>query len=582
MKKIILVFLFVLLIFPHAASGEEQILDFSVSLNINADASVKVEETIVYDFGADFRHGIYRDIPISYQRHGGNYNLKLEGVEVRDKRGAFLKYELSRQGKNLRIKIGDANVAVNGSQTYVVSYTVKKAINFFDNHDELYWNATGNEWPVNITRVLAEVTFPQSISQDRLQTVCFAGYFGSQTPCQGIGLSLSSPGQVVEVSFWNNDLPSGQDLSIVVGLPKKIIAQPSAWQVFLETLNDNWVLGIPFLVLILCVYAWLVRGRDQGDLRVVVPEYEVPENLTPVEAGTLVDEKADDVDISAELIHLAVKGYVKITRLEKKIFRLFDSVDYELELVKPKDGQLTRFQSRLLEGIFSDKLLDSSKGAKKKLSGLKNKFYKDLITLKEMAYNEVVLKGYFLKSPESVRKSSRHFGLILAVAAIFLGIYVGNLYLLLVAALSGVIIFIFSFFMPAKTFKGARVKAKVLGLKLYLSVAEKDRLKFHSAPEKNPAVFEHFLPYAMVLGVEEAWASQFEGIYKQPPKWYAGNPGTFSVRAFTHTLGDFSNSANTAFVSRPHSAGGADGGFSGFGGGGFSGGGFGGGGGGSW
>jgi uncharacterized membrane protein len=135
--------------------------------------------------------------------------------------------------------------------------------------------------------------------------------------------------------------------------------------------------------------------------------------------------------------------------------------------------------------------------------------------------------------------------------------------------------------MPQKTLKGVATKEYILGLKKYLSVAEKDRLKFHNAPDKNPQRFEKLLPYAMVLGVEKEWAEQFKDIYKQNPNWYedrTGSPVAFNSLIFVNSLNSFSSEANSSLYSNPSS--GASGG-SGFSGGG-SGGGFGGGGGGSW
>ena len=127
--------------------------------------------------------------------------------------------------------------------------------------------------------------------------------------------------------------------------------------------------------------------------------------------------------------------------------------------------------------------------------------------------------------------------------------------------------------MPKRTKKGVLTKEYILGLKQYLSVAEKDRLNFHNAPEKNPQHFEALLPYAMVLGVEKQWAKQFEGIYIDTSAWCTGfYIGSFSSRDFTNSLNSFGSQAKSTFATPSSGAGG----------GGFAGGGGGGGGGGSW
>jgi uncharacterized membrane protein len=139
--------------------------------------------------------------------------------------------------------------------------------------------------------------------------------------------------------------------------------------------------------------------------------------------------------------------------------------------------------------------------------------------------------------------------------------------------LSCVIFMVINSLMPAKTVKGVATKEYILGLKLYLQIAEKDRLQFNNAPEKKPEIFEKLLPYAMVLGVDEAWAKEFEGIYTVPPQWYEGyHGGAFSAIAFNHSLSSFNSMASSSMGSAPGGSGG--GGFSGGGGGGGGGGGW--------
>jgi uncharacterized membrane protein len=148
------------------------------------------------------------------------------------------------------------------------------------------------------------------------------------------------------------------------------------------------------------------------------------------------------------------------------------------------------------------------------------------------------------------------------------------------AVVSAAIIIIFSFVMPRVTLKGARIKEAILGFKEFLSVTETDRLKFHNAPEKNPELFEKFLPYAMVFGVEQEWAGQFKDIYRGQPSWFesSGSERVFTSLVLADFVSDFSGTANSSMITPPSASSGG----SGMGGGGFSGGGFGGGGGGSW
>ncbi|PIS42125.1 MAG: hypothetical protein COT24_05305 [Candidatus Kerfeldbacteria bacterium CG08_land_8_20_14_0_20_40_16] len=572
MRKI---FTFILLaigfiIFPRIAFAEK-ISNFEVTIEINSDTTINVQEKIDYDFEELQRHGIYRDIPIKYKARGGNYQLRISNINVVDENGKEYSFAVSYPGKNAEIKIGDADKYVTGQKTYLISYTIARAINFFDDHDELYWNATGNEWEVAIDNAQAIVKFPQSISVAELQAICYAGALGSTSECQSNYFQENSQGLIEGVSFAEKSLYPQEGLTVVTGLPKGILTPPSKWQSFWDLLKDNGILFLPLLVFGLMFYLWNKRGRDPEGKGTIIAQFEPPDNLTPAEVGTIVDEKTDKKDISAEIIYLAVNGYLKIIRKSGK--GVFAKEDYELEKLKESGDLANEFEKKLMDSFFSDQ------ERVVRLSSLKNKFYKDLEDVKNKIYKSILDKRYFPKNPRNVRAAYIAINILIIFVSLCAYGLIGGLGVFSFI-LSAIIVFIYSFFMPAKTKKGVEAKEYILGLKYYLTVAEKDRLKFHNAPQKDPQHFEKLLPYAMVLGVEKEWAKQFEGIYKEPPSWYSDPSGRyFTALYLANSLNGFQNQANTTLASRPSSA---SGGGSGFGGGGSSGGGFGGGGGGSW
>ncbi len=559
---------FIILLLPFLASASEKIDNFDATVKINQDASINVSERIDYDFGELEKHGIFRDITVKYKARGGNYNLRVSNISVTDENGTGYNFATSTEGKSLRIKIGDADKFVTDKKTYVIDYKIKRAINYFDSQDELYWNATGDQWPVPIEKSSAKVILPVEVSKEKLQTACFYGVYGSAAQCEAI--LESEVGKSVFAYRNPTALSSGQGLTLVSGFPKGIVKKPGVWQNLLDIISDNWILFLPLVTFAILFYLWYTRGRDPKGRGTIIVEYDAPENLTPIEAGTIIDEKFGNKDISAEIINLAVRGYIKIKRTEEKKF-LFKSKDYIFEKLKNEDGLAEDFDKKIIKGIFSG-------GETAKLSDLKNKFYKDLKDVQKGVYGSLVAKGYFPDNPNTIRGIYAGVGTALLFAGFFLGSIFGSLGVVSLV-ICGILAIIFSFIMPRKTKKGALAKEYILGLKEYLGVAEKDRIKFHNAPEKNPERFEKLLPFAMVLGVEEEWAKQFEGIYKNPPSWYEDSSGgNFNSLLFVHSLNNFSSTANANFSSSPSSASGGGSGFSGGG----SGGGFGGGGGGSW
>lgn len=549
--------------------GAEKINDYQVNLEVGTEGVLHVQEIIEYDFGAFEHHGIYRDIPVKYRARGGNYEVRLTVKDVTDPLNNKYIYTTSREGKNLRIKIGDPNEMISGIHTYKITYDIERAINFFDDHDELYWNVTGNEWPVYIDNVSAHVVLPEDISSSDIDISCFTGATGSEEQdCLGTVKDSEADFLTENVLYMN------EGLTIVVGWPVGFIQRPNLWQKILWILADNWSFLVPIISFIVLFVLWYRNGRDAAKSFTVIAQYEPPHGLNPVEVGTILDFRVDKKDVTGMLLDLAVRGYIKIRYIEKKGF--LGKEDFELIRVGNGTDLVKPYEQKLFESLFSKNQFTS-----RKLSDLKNKFYKDEQTISKEVYDNLTKQGYFVKNPDSQRWSY----LIAAILLFFIGFillaatFEYNAFIGVSLGLTGCLFFIFSFIMPARTKKGVLAREHCLGYKQYLSVAEKDRIAFHNAPKKSPKEFERGLPYAIVFGVEKEWAQSFQDIYKTQPSWYEGNMNNFSAVLLAHSLGTFSTHMNGAMHS-PSS--GASGGRSGFGGGGFSGGGFGGGGGGSW
>ena len=394
---------------------------------------------------------------------------------------------------------------------------------------------------------------------------CFEGVFGTTNEC-----ATSESGNILEYKS-TGVMDPGQGLTIVNGWPKGITPEPTMLQKILDVVRDNWTLFAPFVVFFLMYRLWSKKGRDPKGRGTIIAQYAPPDKLAPAEIGTMVDGSADNKDVSSTIIDLAVNKFLKIKRTEEKGFLGMKSTEYTFTKLKNEDPE-RNFEKEVMTGIF-----DGDK--EKKLSDLKNKFYKTLQSVKSQLYKDVTEKGYYAKNPNTV------FGMWIVIAIVgggmlagFFGAIQGG-WGVFSGIVSGIIMLIFGWLMPAVTQKGALLKENILGLKDFLAVTETDRLKFHNAPEKNPEMFEKFLPYAMVLGVENEWAKQFEGIYNQQPDWYEDSSGRmFNAMILSSMVSDFNSTAMTTMTSQPSSASGGGSGFSGGGGGG----GFGGGGGGSW
>ncbi len=556
---------FLFAIFANAQNvPNEKITNFAGEIRINPDSTIEVREMISYDFGENQKRGIYRDIPVKYKARDGNFNLRISNIKVTDENGAPYNFTTLSKGNNIEIKIGDAEKLVSGEKNYIISYAIRRAVNYFPDHDELYWNFTGDKWQIPIENASVKIILPEN-AREGLQTKCYEGGYGSTDECNS-----SADGNILEYKSTREYGPS-EGMTIVAGWPKGIIEKPTFWQNFLYIIRDNWTLFVPIVIFVFMFRLWWKKGRDPKGRGTIIAQYESPDGLAPAEVGTMLDGSAGNQDISSTIIDLAVRGFLKIKRAEEKGFLGVKSVEYTFARLKDEEPERD-FEKEVMKGIFGQ-------DKEKKLSELKNKFYKTLSKVKDQLYKSVTEKGYYISNPNSTR-------ILWIVAGVMGGGFLAVIFGALQSAwgtisgiAAGIIILIFGWLMPAVTKKGAELKENILGFKEFLSVTETDRLRFHNAPEKNPQMFEKFLPYAMVLGVEKEWAKQFEGIYNQQPDWYEDSSGrAFNAIIFSSMVSDFSSSAITTMASQPSSAAGGGSGFSGGGGGG----GFGGGGGGSW
>jgi len=546
---------------PSSANASAEtgwvIKNYDTTVDVAKDADFVVTEKIAVDFGSLQKHGIYRFIPLKYNDNAGqNYQLRFKLLSVTDGANHPINYELS--GWNTKnIKIGDADRTISGKQTYIIKYQIKRGIRFLET-DELYWNATGNEWGVPIE--MAEVTVNYPAGTTEIKTKCFVGASGSTNQ------QCTAGAQGNTATFGALNLSAYEGLTIVAGAPAGTLTKPSTVTQIAMTLADNLSYLVLLLSLIAFIYIWYIGGREPSGKNTVAPEFAPPDNLSPSMMGVLKDERADMIDLSVGIIHLASRGSMTIKETETKKL-LGKSKDYEF-IKKASKAPDSQFDKELLEAIFGG-------SNTKKLSELKNKFYFHIPELKRLVFDDVLKKGYFNGNPTTKKASAIALGIIIPTGLMFLSAFISGS---IVSAFISVILLVpfaiwFGLSMSQKTPAGVEALRQVRGFRMFIYTAERYRAKF----EEDTNMFTRFLPYAMVFGLTHKWAKAFKGLDVRPPDWYSGH-STFNTLLFANLMNDVSRDMNSTMVSSPHSQSSGSSGF----GGGFSGGGFGGGGGGSW
>jgi len=568
-----ILFLAVFLLSVSAAGARElRIERLDSEIVVSPKGTIDVTETIQVQFIGSWK-GLYREIPIEYVTPQGlNYTLFLNVKRVTDGSGNSLKFESSRERHYRKLKIYVPE-AQDSRRTIIIEYSVSDALRFFEDHDELYWNVTGDEWDVPIQSAHARVVLPESTAGIRVNV--FTGAYGSRAQ----QADSEIVGNGVEVRT-RQPLGYHEGLTIAVAFDKGFVHEPTAWDKASLFLRSNWPLGLPVIVFVIMFYLWWTQGRDPR-LRPIAAQYEPPDQLTPGEAGTLVDNSADMRDITSTIVDLAVRGYLMIEEHEKdRMLGLVHDKDYNFILKKDRAewAKLKPHEQVLLNGIFSS----GTVGETVSMSSLENRFYTNLPGIKDSIFASLVTHGYYRRRPDSVRAAYIGVAVVVGVLSIWVGSAVASslgmapLTFIAAGVLSAIVICAFGWFMPAHTEQGTRALEGVLGFEDFLNHVESDRF---NRMIKTPQMFEKFLPFAMALGVEKNWSKAFQGIMTQPPDWYRGSYGpNFYPMMFTSDLNTMSSHASSVMASAPRSSGGS--GFGSGGGGGSSGGGFGGGGGG--
>jgi uncharacterized membrane protein YgcG len=569
----------------------ESIKRYDVQVQIQPSGSMLVTETIDYDFGSAAKHGIFRDIP-ERLHYDDTYDriYRIDVVSVKAV-GAPADFEVEHQsGGILHIRIGDPDVTVSGEHVYTIVYRVDGALNGFPDHDELYWNAIGADWSVQIDQASARVTGPASVTK----VACFTGPVGSTLGC---AKAVIKNGAAV---FSQPSMPPFNALSVVVALPKGSVASTT------PILEERWSLDRAFrrtpltiggsmglLALIVIGFGLLVwrRGRDRryrgsqvdqvmgslGGEEQAVPlfekgeapvEFAPPEDLRPGQVGTLIDEQANTLDVTATIIDLAVRKYLVIEEIEKQGW--FGKPDWKLTRTDTAADDLLAYERKLLDALFAT-------GNEVLMSGLKTKFHQQLLEVEDALYADAVQRKWFLARPDTVRERWVALGaasLVLSLGLAFVLVAWTKLGLFSIPPLVGALLLLIGArWMPKRTAMGTAITRRVNGFRRVIETAETHMSRW--AEQEN--VFTRYLPFAIVFGCTDKWAKAFEGLaLPADTSWYVSSR-PFVYASFAAQMDGFTVTTSGTIASTPAGSGG-----SGFGGGGSSGGGGGGGGGGSW
>lgn len=557
----------VALLFATPALAAEQINNFDVAIKVERDGDIIVTETInVRSEGSEIRHGIFRDLPRYYEQDGARFHYEYDVLTVqRDNRRE--NYDTDTEGNAYRIIIGDEDVFLdNGDHTYVIRYRVKNQVRYFADHDEFYWNVTGNYWNFPIAHASAVITLPRGANVT--ETNIYTGASGAT------GSDATSAQNGERLTFnTTRPLGSGEGLTVSISIVKGLIDPPSQADLAGLWWQRNGALTIllgSIAALLWYLYSAFVRvGRDppKGP---VFPRYEAPAGYSPAAVHYIYNRAVSGHRaLIATLMQLAVKGYIVVDATDKKKTILTRNASAPAGPdIAPEDRA---FEVDLFAG-----------SNQRTLGGQYDSGFTSAYTTFTNALSKKYGDDYFRWNIGYIIAALAASVLAFAIAATqinewSLGMTIG---LIALTALNVV----FMYLLPAPTVKGQQVRTEIEGLRLYMETAEK--LQFNAVtpgseapPPMTKERYEKFLPYAVALDVEKPWTKHFEKLLPQEaanyhPTWAGMSTGQSFASMSDSMISNMSSGVSSSLPQSSSSSGGGGGGSSGGGGGGGGGGGW--------
>lgn len=633
MRKLITL---LLILISFSAYAEERIVNYHSDITVFENAEMLVTENITVTVeGNKIKRGIYRDFPTIYKDNLGNsYHVDfMIGKILRD--GNSEPWHTQNKSNGVRIYIGNKNrMVTRGTHTYSITYRTSRQLGYFDDHDELYWNVTGNDWDFAIEHASATVRLPGNIPNSQITAEGYTGSFGSKDRNYRATIN---PDNTINFETTRS-LARQQGLTIVAGWPKGFVYEPTQEEKLQYIFRDNRhiVTGLAGMAVLLVYYflVWSKVGKDP-EKGVIIPHYEPPEGYSPASMRFVEKMGYDNTCFATAIINLAVKGFLTIKE--------DDDGDYTLSKTGKTDVEMAPGETALVRALFSSNnsiVLKQSNHAKisKAIAAhkksLKNNYEKlyfvnnsgyfiigivltflaiisafitrgsgndpgmlfMMLWLTGWTFGVVMLIKQAITAWAAVKKSLLQiipavfitvFSIPFIGAEIFVGYQLAQLAsysLVFIIILTIVINWVFYELLKAPTRAGRDLMDKVEGFKNYIELAEKHELDYKYPGGRTPELFEKYLPYALALGLEQIWSKQFADVLAKAqvagaayaPGWYQGSHwNNTNINGFTSSLGSSFTSAISSSSTAPGSS-------SGGGGGGFSGGGGGGGGGGGW
>ena len=625
-KKFSILFMFMVMFLFNSSRlaavilHSEKIRNYEVTVQINKNGTLTVNEVIDYQFGEEPKHGIYRDIPLRSKRFGFDVHKSFIKMNWIKRDGKDEEYTKNHFYEGIRYRIGSETELVNLYRTesrYELNYDIYNAVFEKDGIYQVYYNAIGQFWNVPIEQASVIIRFPdgQKIKKNEIEKLeVYTGSYGEK----GENYDILENDEEIHIS--TKELEAKNGLTFMLNLKTDKISPTLVDKLKIVYLSNPAIIILPFLLLFLTIYSivtWKFFGKDpQG--KSVIPEFNLPKDISPMFAAYINGER-DTVEIlNAGIFTLLTKGFIVANRVNGEI-----KYNKEYKTVYTQETELAEEERMLLDALSSEK--NNIFGGEKRIYNKAN----SIIEILKDKYHKIIYKNngsflvpFYCAAPVFIIFifSQTNFEIFNPFIILYILITLGSFFhriwitvskklliglviivILGVSFYQGIEIFVFvtyfvilfitySKLIGKYTNEGLRKKEYLKGMKMYIKTAEENQIRKFDNVKELIEYFNGILPFAVALGVK----NEAIKLMKKTIKLYNFDINESYINSHTHIYA-YSNHSFTNAFSRSYSSGkskimsekfsssksgSGGGGF--FSGGGFSGGGSGGGGGGSW
>ncbi|MGI6123547.1 MAG: DUF2207 domain-containing protein [Acetivibrionales bacterium] len=594
---------------PVIALEAFEISAFDIVMDVQSDNSYEITETIDVEF-LEQRHGIIRSIPLKTYRGApaAITEIKVSGH----------KYKTSKDSGNLNIKIGDEKAYADKNEQYIISYTYAIGDDGLRDMDELYFNLIGTDWDCPISNITFTIKMPIRFDDEKLNFT-----YGKKGSTKNDAVSYTVEGRTITGKL-NGSLGPNEALTVALPLQQGYFEDAKPIN---DGLVDRFGWLLSALAGIGGILIWLSMGKKKQSFPTV--EFYPPQGTTSADVGFLIDGRVDPFDITSLIIYWADKGYLSIAEYNtKKLFGtkksfLLTKLREMGDEVKPYErkmfsemflygngtqvyteelsnrfyrtaDEVKRFIENDFEGDPETRVFDKKNAICKLLlwvmmvlavfpilvvcvDRVLNADSTGQLLIVSLIFSVLITASlyaimYNITNWKSLPKKGRVnqvfiafiFTLLSIGLSTYLAIESGILIYMIIAIAFATILSALSCRCKKRTSLGTWYEERLIGFRDFLKATELDRIKL--LVNDNPQYFYNVLPFAMVLGVTDKWAKNFDSIMISPPQWYfTATPGRFSASGFAISLEQSLRSMSSDISSRPSSSSGgsSDGGSAG-------------------